>query len=55
MIAGTFKVTVATGIAVPNTNAGGDLEPLADGSYYKTSPGAVRSEGAKRPHLRLIK
>lgn len=56
MIVGTFKVTGATGITVPATNAGGGLEALADGSYYTTSPGAVRSEDArKRPHLRLIK
>ena len=51
----TTIAIVATGVAVPNTNAGGGLEPLADGSYYTVSPGAVYPEGAKRPRLRLVK
>jgi hypothetical protein len=50
----TITIT-ATGVAVPNTNAGGGLKPLTDGSYYATSPGAGHPEGVKRPHLRLVK
>ncbi len=51
----TTITIVATGVVVPNTSAGGGLEPLADGSYCAVSPGAVQPEGAKRPHLRLVK
>lgn len=52
----TTVTITATGVAVPNTNAGGGLEPLADGSYYTTSPGVAHSESAaKRPQLRLVR
>ena len=51
----TFTITSVTGTTVVQTNAGGSLKPLADGSYVKASPGAHSNEDAKRPHLRLIK
>lgn len=44
----------ATGFVVPDTSAGGGLEPSANGSHYVISPGAVQSAGAERPHLRLV-
>lgn len=51
----TFTITAVSGAFVPEMNAGGSLEPLPDGSYVTTSPGAkTTAEGDKRPHLRLV-
>ncbi len=55
MSTGTFTVTSTTGVNVLKLDAGGSLEPSANGSYVATSTGAGTAESAKRPHLRLIK
>jgi hypothetical protein len=55
MKSSTFTITGTSGVSALKMDAGGSLEPLPDGSYIRTSPGATAVESAKRPHLRLVR